>query len=310
MKYVVMECHTAYAVLMDEDSRFVKAANLNYEVGQTVENPVLMESFKQTKTAKLITIKRIIAAAACLAILTSSGYIYYRMNFKTYSTVLISSESDIRMALNKKGEVLYLESNDLSGKKIIKTYDAKGKDKVTAANDILKKELEDGVISSGDTVELYIKTDDSVNYDAYKSEFEKEIPRLNLNVKVHGMEDYKKPENNTEKEQKEEPSKPVPPHEKENEDKLPEKPEKPEFDENTANPPTPPKPVKPDENVELPQPPKVESPITEKPIEDIHKKPELKNDNIQIPTPPKVTDKKYEAEKPHTQLHQKNPTLP
>ena len=59
MKYVVMECHTAYAILMDEDSRFVKAANLNYEVGQTVENPVLMESFKQTKTAKLITIKRI-----------------------------------------------------------------------------------------------------------------------------------------------------------------------------------------------------------------------------------------------------------
>ena len=42
MNYLVMECHTSYAVLLDEDGRFVKSANLNYEIGQTVRNPVLM----------------------------------------------------------------------------------------------------------------------------------------------------------------------------------------------------------------------------------------------------------------------------
>ena len=38
MKYLVMETHPAYAVLLDEKGRFLKAANLNYQVGDTVQN--------------------------------------------------------------------------------------------------------------------------------------------------------------------------------------------------------------------------------------------------------------------------------
>lgn len=34
MSYIVMECPPAYAVLLDEEGRFLKAANLHYEVGR------------------------------------------------------------------------------------------------------------------------------------------------------------------------------------------------------------------------------------------------------------------------------------
>ena len=37
MKYLVMETHPAYAVLLDEEGRFLKAANLGYQVGVRVE---------------------------------------------------------------------------------------------------------------------------------------------------------------------------------------------------------------------------------------------------------------------------------
>ena len=37
MTYLVMETHMAYAVLLDENGRFLKAANLRYQVGDTVE---------------------------------------------------------------------------------------------------------------------------------------------------------------------------------------------------------------------------------------------------------------------------------
>ena len=30
MKYLVMECHPAYAVVLDEEGRFLKVSNLNY----------------------------------------------------------------------------------------------------------------------------------------------------------------------------------------------------------------------------------------------------------------------------------------
>lgn len=36
MKYLVMECHPGYAVVLDENGRFLKVANRRYEVGQTV----------------------------------------------------------------------------------------------------------------------------------------------------------------------------------------------------------------------------------------------------------------------------------
>ena len=32
MKYLVMECHLSYAILLDEEGRFLPAANLNYQI--------------------------------------------------------------------------------------------------------------------------------------------------------------------------------------------------------------------------------------------------------------------------------------
>lgn len=195
MKYIVMECHEAYVVLIDENSCFVKAANLNYNVGQTVENPIIMGKFNSNKTPARIIMKKCLAAAACLTLIASAGYLYYLKNCKAYSTILISSEADVKIALNKKGKVLYLESNNVSGEEIIKMYDGKGKDKITAANEILQIEIEEGYISDGDTVELYISTNDSENYDSFKNELEKEIPKSNqnLNVNVNDMKEYNKP---------------------------------------------------------------------------------------------------------------------
>ena len=42
MSYLVMECHPGYAVVLDEQGRFFKTANLNYEVGQRVEQIIPM----------------------------------------------------------------------------------------------------------------------------------------------------------------------------------------------------------------------------------------------------------------------------
>ena len=37
MNYLVMEVHPAYAVVLDEEGRFLKTANLHYQVGDTVQ---------------------------------------------------------------------------------------------------------------------------------------------------------------------------------------------------------------------------------------------------------------------------------
>ena len=128
MKYIVMECHKGYAVLMDEESRYMKAANLRYVVGQTVTTPVLMEYSAGEERRISFYVTRFAAAAACLALAVSAGSFYYTRNFKTHSTVLISAKTNIRMDLNKKGEVLHLSGGDDAADELLKDYNGKGKD--------------------------------------------------------------------------------------------------------------------------------------------------------------------------------------
>ncbi len=52
MKYLVMETHPAYAVVLDNEGRFLKAANLHYQVGDTVERIVELRPPRE-KTASL-----------------------------------------------------------------------------------------------------------------------------------------------------------------------------------------------------------------------------------------------------------------
>ena len=78
MKYVVMECHEGYAVLMDEGAGFVHAANLHYTVGQTVTNPVLMHEAEAEPVQKRITMKKLMpiaAAAACAAVVSAAAVV-------------------------------------------------------------------------------------------------------------------------------------------------------------------------------------------------------------------------------------------
>ena len=88
MNYLVMECHPGYAVLLDEEGRFLKAANLRYETGQTVYDPVLMKEMpeRQRHTAWWIS-SGIAAIAACFLLFFGIGY--YQNYIQPYSSIFV-----------------------------------------------------------------------------------------------------------------------------------------------------------------------------------------------------------------------------
>ena len=195
MKYIVVECHAGYAVLMDENALFVRAANLGYEVGQTVESPVLEESPR--KQGKNIIIYRVVAAAAACMVLVT-GFFVYQRNYAVYSKITISASADeICLQVNRKGEVLTAESINNSGSQLLEDYDPHGKDKITAAEEIVQKAVSMGSISDGDTVSLYIDTPEN-DYTEYKAEFEEHFRsdrKIKVDVKKYNhFEKNEKPE--------------------------------------------------------------------------------------------------------------------
>lgn len=194
MKYIVMECHEGYAILMDEESRLLHAANLHYQVGQTVSDPVLLNDNSGSQRYNIrIFVTRAAAAAACIALIAGSGYSFYSQNIKVDSTILISSAANITIGLNKKGNVVFITGSDKKSEELVKNYSAKGKDKITVTNELIELEKSKGIISDGDTVDLYISADSSKDRDAYKSQIEKAITDPDVNVNVRDIEDLDNP---------------------------------------------------------------------------------------------------------------------
>ena len=272
MKYIVMECHEAYAILMDEESRFFHAANLHYNVGQTVTSPILMQqpeaeeesSEKQTVPRIRRIVMRASAVAACLLLAGGAGYFRYRQNNKPESVVVLNSDANIRMYLNKEGKVVELKSDNEAGDALLESYDGLKKSKVTVAHELLALQIANGNINDGDTVEVYISAQSPDAYDAYKTEFESDISKLNLHVNVQDLTAH--PEVTAVTEPKVQPEKPPKPAQPDQTAK-PEKPVKPgkPGTEPVQNPPAvhedaqkPGEKEKP--NAEI-QPPKPEDPV-------------------------------------------------
>ena len=174
MKYMVMECHPGYVIVLDEEGRFLKAANFQYEVGEIIENPVLMRK-KPIETRRFGNWVRasVIAAAAC--VLLFFGFGYYQTYMVTYSSVYLTINPQVQMDLNRQGTVIRLIGTNEDGKTLLEGYDGKGKDKITVADELIDRAIEMGFLSSGGRVSFSIDAPDEVVLTEYGVEFRTKI---------------------------------------------------------------------------------------------------------------------------------------
>ena len=166
MSYLVMECHPGYAVLLDEEGRFFKAANLQYEVGQRVYDPVLMreEPQKQSHTIRWIG-SAVAAIAACLLLVFGIGY--YQNYLQPYSSIYLTINPEVQMDLNRQGTVVDLTGTNEDGEKLLEGYDGKGKDKVTVADELIDRAIAMGFLSEGGQISFSIDSPDEAMFQEY-----------------------------------------------------------------------------------------------------------------------------------------------
>ena len=164
-----MECHTGYAVLLDEEGRFCRAANPGYEVGQTVEDPVLMREEKKKTRHAARRISGLVAAAACFLIFFGFGY-YYPNYVETYSSVFLTINPEIQMDLNRRGTVVELTGTNEDGEVLLDGYDGRGKDKVTVADELIDRAIDMGFLSEGGQVSFSIDAPDEFLFQEYGTE--------------------------------------------------------------------------------------------------------------------------------------------
>lgn len=187
MKYLVMECHLSYAILLDEEGRFLPAANLNYQIGDVIYDPVLMKQEIKKRPAFLKKALPLAAAlATCFAVFI--GYNYYDQNFILFAKVYLSINPDVELDINKNGRVIEVIGLDEDGKKLVEGYDPSNKEQIAVVDELLQRAKDMGYISDGITITFAIDAPDETTFHDYGVALRNEVDKLleeEVDVKIY-----------------------------------------------------------------------------------------------------------------------------
>lgn len=176
MKYMVMECHPGYAVVMDDTGRFLKVANMHYEVGQTVTSVVEMKK-TDTRSPKLLK-KRITAAAslaACLCLMLLGSW---KFLLTPYGSVRMQINPDVQITVNSLDYVIDLEGLNEDGENLIEGYRYQWKKVDTVSDGLADRAIEMGYLKEGGNIRLTVESE----HETWQKETE---DRIILELEVH-----------------------------------------------------------------------------------------------------------------------------
>lgn len=160
MKYLVMECHPGYAVVLNEDGRFLKVANLRYEVGQTVTDvtEVTVPQPQSTRTHVRRWRSQLIAMAACLVLVVAAGLFYGRM---PYASVYMTINPQVRIDVSRADRVLDVEGMNPDGVTLLQGFDPGRKDLDTVMDALVDRAIDMGYLHEGGTITLSLDGSES-----------------------------------------------------------------------------------------------------------------------------------------------------
>ena len=164
MNYIVMECHPAFAVVLDEQGRFLKVANFHYQVGETVRDVVELQV---PQTDELNMWKKrprrrwLVALGALAACLVLAAGLLWQVSTATYASVYLRINPEIRVDVNRWEKVLAVTGMNEDGRELVEDFAPEG-DLEDVLEELTDRAEEAGYLRSGGKVALAL---DARNYD-------------------------------------------------------------------------------------------------------------------------------------------------
>ncbi len=159
MKYLVMECHFSYAVVLDEQGRFLNVANRQYEVGQTVTDVIEMQAPPKTSSKKSMKwIYSFAAMAACLILVVTA---LLPLDQTPYASVYMAINPEVRIDVDRKDVVVGVEGVNADGKDLIQGYQYKKKNLKVVMDELVDLAIAQGYLHEGSKVTLTLDTEDN-----------------------------------------------------------------------------------------------------------------------------------------------------
>ncbi|NCB92971.1 MAG: hypothetical protein EOM40_10505 [Clostridia bacterium] len=173
MTYLVMECHLGYAVVLDSEGRFIKAANLGYEVGQTITQVIPYREAKEK--SKISVLGSWVAAAASICIMMAG---IWQFLLTPYGSVKMHINPDVQIEVNSLDYVIGLEGLNEDGEELIEGYTYQFKHVEQVSDELADKAVELGFLKEGGTIHFAVESE----HTGWKSRTEE---KLSVELEIH-----------------------------------------------------------------------------------------------------------------------------
>lgn len=165
MKYLVMETKLSYCVVLSEDGRFIKSANMGYKVGETVEEIFPMsDNVSSVKSGNNSVVRFVTVAATFAASLLLVLSILFYQNQSVYGNVYFEVNPSVTIELNRKNTVVGLIGTNQDGEKLIEGYKYKNKNVYDVTRYLIDKSIERNYLDGDKNVSLSIQSKDNEWY--------------------------------------------------------------------------------------------------------------------------------------------------
>ena len=179
MTYLVMECHPAYALVLDERGRLLRVPNLGYEVGQTLGAVVTFDdgvlAFDAAPRRRRRTRLVALLAAACLCAVVIGGFAVWQTPI---GTVRMSINPEVEIDVNRFDRVVALGGENDDGRRLIENFAYYGRTVDEVSDDLADRAEDQGYLEDGGRIEISVESDD----EGWKTATE---DRLVIELEVH-----------------------------------------------------------------------------------------------------------------------------
>lgn len=157
MKYMVVECHPGYAVVLDENGSFLKVANRKYEIGQMLTEVVPMQVPAKKKTGRWVT--GLAAMAACLVLVFG---LFLPRGQQPYASVYVKINPEVRIDVDEQDMVVGLEGVNADGIDLIADYDYRRKNLDLVTDELVDKAIDMGYLTAEGQITISLESQDQV----------------------------------------------------------------------------------------------------------------------------------------------------
>ena len=156
MNYLVMECHPAYVIVLDEMGCVQKAANLGYCQGQTVSDVIAFQPMDWIEPKHTLHWKKLTSIAACLCLVMFMGW---SLTFTAYGTVRIQINPDVELTVNRFYDVIHCRGLNRDGGRLLdgQRQMLRNVDEISA--DLINKAEKMGYLDRNHTIYITIQSD-------------------------------------------------------------------------------------------------------------------------------------------------------